>query len=519
MIPPCNNTPPKILVPSLLRPGDSKQATNSARPMSEFIHSQQDKLKKRGKPRGQPLSASPPLWLDGNRYAALTMCGRLVTVENPRPENGNKGPWVRLATQEEICRLMAVNRLIPTVIALYKGDSLEKTPTVTRYKAHFHLGTALQAALARSMEIERAITEQVAREETAQAAQQKPKPPVARRKKSQFKPDGSFIIFHPATKQDGLPPYAIKIPGCPVPEAFEDCRKADRYIAKRRNHIHLPPGCQTARVMARAKVQPVFRKVLTSLPRDPEKLLEMIRREPRIVLPELHMEWQPRFAQGEDGEWDPQPFRNKGTVRHKVRHNLLVELQETSAETARLIEDLEIREIVEPKRSTPQAIRCRKSAAKMRKSSWIYPEIADEVEQLADDLNEQDRLKKIAGETSAVINGAKKVADKAQRSLPQDWNVDMNLNALETSKDWQELSQRSQTASKVDDGHWIRAPIEVRGLNGSRPQGRLVELRIDDLVGLLEQFGMEIEFWLIKDSTDAAPRWALPVRLEQLGSI
>ncbi len=466
-------SPPKILVSALLQPGNTKQATNAARPFSEFIRSQQDKLERRGRPRRRSQN-TPPLWLDEHRYAAWTLSGHLVTIQDPAPGHG--APKVQLASQKEIRQLKAINRLIPTVIALYKGDSLEKTPTVTRYIWHRDLEAALQAALARALAFEETITEQVAREEAAQAVQEEsrpePRPPVKPLKKSRTHPDGNFTIYQPASEEDDLPPYAIKPPGPPTPVAFESTRKADRYIKKRSNRRHLPADCQVARVMERVRVSPVFRKGF-SIPKDPGKLLEMIRKDSRIVKPELHAEWLPRFVQGEDGEWRPQPFQNKGTVRHKNRQRLMAELGETSTGVARAIEESELRK----------------------------------------QIDQDDR----GNSFDAVIQPAIQVADKAQRGLPQDWQEALGLADCGLAPDWRALAKRSHCPPLSEDGHWLRAPAEYEA--HGRVKSHLVELRIDDLVGLLEQFGTIIEFWLIKDSTTAAPRWVLPVRLEQLGSL
>ncbi len=43
-------------------------------------------------------------------------------------------------------------------------------------------------------------------------------------------------------------------------------------------------------------------------------------------------------------------------------------------------------------------------------------------------------------------------------------------------------------------------------------RSRIVELRIDDVAGFLEQFGVQVEFWMIKASTGAGAKWVVPIR-------
>jgi hypothetical protein len=46
----------------------------------------------------------------------------------------------------------------------------------------------------------------------------------------------------------------------------------------------------------------------------------------------------------------------------------------------------------------------------------------------------------------------------------------------------------------------------------------LVELRIDDLAELLEDHGVELEFWMITDDVSGAPRWVLPASASYLAT-
>ncbi len=79
------------------------------------------------------------------------------------------------------------------------------------------------------------------------------------------------------------------------------------------------------------------------------------------------------------------------------------------------------------------------------------------------------------------------------------------------------LRDKAHCPTIEDEGHWIRAPFEVGKPHVDGLRSRLVELRIDDLAGLVEVFGMEMEFWMVKDSVNAGPRWVLPVHTITLG--
>ena len=41
-------------------------------------------------------------------------------------------------------------------------------------------------------------------------------------------------------------------------------------------------------------------------------------------------------------------------------------------------------------------------------------------------------------------------------------------------------------------------------------RSRIVELRIDDLAGLIEEYGAEMEFWLIAETVGGEAGWVLP---------
>ena len=61
-----------------------------------------------------------------------------------------------------------------------------------------------------------------------------------------------------------------------------------------------------------------------------------------------------------------------------------------------------------------------------------------------------------------------------------------------------------------ETGHWIRAPFEFGKPGPDGLRSRIVELRIDDLAALLEDHGLEIEFFMVMDEVGGEPRWVLP---------
>ncbi len=459
--PPHQRQPAKIRVDRLHKSGDPRQASNATQPLSEFISAQLTKLHDRGTRRRRPLSAQPVdhrLWLNEDHYAAWTMDGDLVTIETPKPGFGSSR--VRLATRGELRDLLAVNRLIESVISLYPGDSLE-AGTVSRHIPHHDLQQALQKALDQALCTEAKLAKTTSNDEPLRNTD---KQSMKRLKKSRFRPGGSFIVYRSPSPSSEAPPFAIEQLGCLAPEAFEDRRKAERYIAKHTRRGKLPEGCRVARVLATVKARPVARSGFT-LPREPEALIDLIRKEPRIIQPELHLEWLPRFVQADDGEWRPQQFKNARTVRNGLQTALLDRLRGLTTHASEAIEDLEVRNRL--------------------KIPNPYDNFAANIEEPA------------------------RVAFRAQRRLPRSWQESIGLHDVGLGPDWHELRERSFFQPSTEAGHWLRAPFEFGRPHIDRLRSRLVELRIDDLANLLELFGLELEFWLIKESTTANPRWVL----------
>jgi hypothetical protein len=208
----------------------------------------------------------------------------------------------------------------------------------------------------------------------------------------------------------------------------------------------------------------VFRHGL-SLPWEPEKLIEVVRKEPRVVLPTLHLEWEPRYVQGADGVWGPEKFEKRRTVRNRWNQILLEELGQRSRGMVSLLEENSIRR------------------------------------QLGADDGAHD----------AEFREAIRVARKANRRLPQIWR-DRLGSALESLvPDWLALSEKAQVPLVGEAGHWLRAPFEFKEVGDTRPRRRTVELQIDDLASLIELRGFRWRFLLIKDSVTEEPRWVLPL--------
>lgn len=451
--PPAIRTPPKILLPHHLQPGNPAQATNAARSLSEFIADQLKRVRKRGRPKRHPYSTKPldtRLWFDERHYAAWTTNGELVTIELRRPGYGASP--VRLAAEEEILLLKAANRLIDQMISLYPGDSLA-TGTVFRFIPDFRLELALQAAHARALADETELDHELSEEEA-------PTGTVHPLKKSRFRPLGNFIIYRDSPPAAGQPLFAIDTLGKAVPSAFEDRRQASRYINTRTRRGQLPEGCRAARVLARAMVSTIVRDGFRR-PRSSQKFIEQVRLEPRLVDSELEVVWLPRYKQGKDGSWHLEEFKAKRTVRHGVTRRILAALQSCSAQAMRMLEQ----------------------------------------EEIASHINEPRRF-----EESSVLLDLQPAMDRAQRRLPSPWREQLGLDGIPY---WSDLHQNAKTLVEDDQAHWIRAPFEY----GRPLRSRLVELRIDDLAGLLEEHGLEIEFWLISDEIGGEPRWVLPLKL------
>ncbi len=466
---------PKIVIPNLLKQGDAKQATNAARPLSEFIRGQQEKLDQR--PRGRrrrPLSAPSidnRLWPTEHSYAAWTICGQLVTIEDPQPGQGS--PKVRLAEREEIRQLLAVNRLISTVIALYQGDDFSEGG-VTRYMLHNDLGKALGAALGSALEFEASISLEHG-EVPEQRPRSVPKKGFKPLKKSRFHPLGNFIIYQEPSSEDNLPDYAIKLFLLPVPKAFETKRQAERYIHKHVRHGNLPEACKIARVLRRALVTPIMRRGFKR-PRDPEHFLEMVRRDPRVIQSELKVEWLPRCRQGADGIWRLEEQRNRSTVRHGVRH--------------RLREDL-----------------------------------LSEAERLVNGFKDQE-IRRSLGEGFEEVEGldrAMQLAFRSERVLPMNVKHRLGIADWTLGPEWPELHRRAGESPEGWGGHWIRAPFECGKPHTDGLRSRIVEFPIEDLAELLMRNSRGSEFWLIQEyrpvthtsDKDPMPKIVLPISWEE----
>jgi hypothetical protein len=354
--------------------------------------------------------------------------------------------------------LLAFDILVPTVIALYRGDDLVRGP-VTRFIPHHDLAAAHRAARRRE---EVAAALQVQEPLPAPSTASKPRSASERLKKSRFHPEGNFVLIAPPPPDSGLPEFAVIQPLAPPRRAFETRRQAERTAKQLLRLGHTSIEFTPARVLGAVEVEPVFRKDI-ELPRSRGERLELIRREPRIVLPELRAAWLPRYVQNDDGEWMQQQFRNRRTVRTRHHEKLLAELGEVAEDVAEMIEAAELRE----------------------RLGVRGPDVVPDLE------------------------AASRVALRAQRRLPECWLRDVGLDRETIVPDWRDLA-RQRCARPDEDGHWLRAPVEFGEAHPDGLRSRVVELRIDDLAGLMEVAGWRPVFWLVKGSTVAAPSWVMP---------
>ncbi|MFN9969214.1 MAG: hypothetical protein ACK58T_04880, partial [Phycisphaerae bacterium] len=124
----------RVLVRDLARPGDPLGASRAARSMLDFVKAQLGALDAVCQsPRTRKRAAiDPRLWLDEGHWLAWTICGELVSVEEIEVGSMRGSPEVRRLEAHEVPAVFAMGRLIPTVIALYRGDQLGSRP-VHRY--------------------------------------------------------------------------------------------------------------------------------------------------------------------------------------------------------------------------------------------------------------------------------------------------------------------------------------------------------------------------------------------------
>ncbi|CAE7338842.1 unnamed protein product [Symbiodinium sp. KB8] len=462
--PPTTKRERRTPVRDLRRPGDPLQASRAASSLLEFVERQIAKLNaKEARLRGKRRHPHRRLWLDHSHWLAWTMCGELVVVEELEPGSGRGSPEVRRLELEEYPDVFAADRLVTDVIALYQGDSLDDGP-VWRYMAHHDHRGALTAALARAQAEEARL--QSAAEPAAPATEAAQKPASRTKRpatKTRHDPRGNYILYRRPRPDEGLPDYAAVLQLPPVPAAFPDTRSAKRFIKKMPRLGLDPEGLVIARVMAEVEAQPVFRSGLR-LPRDPEELLELIRKEPRIVLPELNAAWVPRYELHDDGQWRKQVFQVRRTVR----------------------------------------------------TGWhdvILRDLGDHVNEAAP-ISEENQVRRALGEPEFVTDdgAALTLMQKAARRLPTTWLERLEMVPGGLQPPLRVLQAKSYSPPSSEEGHWLRAPYEFRDPDAVRPQRQLVELRIDDIAGLLEFGGLRLRFLLVRGVVGGGVRWMARVR-------
>lgn len=449
----------RVTVGSLLREGDAAAAARAAGSLAEFVARQQGQVVTLGRrERGgstKRRAADLRLWLDDGHWLAWTICGELVSVEEIEPGSTRGSPEVRRLRPDELPDVFAANRLIPTVIALYRGDSLDRG-AVWRYIAHHDLKRAIGAALARAQAEEQRLAAAAMRVvEAPRAQQQRERSPRAT--KTRHHPLGNFIVYRRPRPDEGLPDYAAVLELPPVPDAFPDRRSASRFVAKMPRLGLDPVGLIVARVIGSVEVKPVWWAGI-QVPREPDEIVDLIRREPRVVLPELNAAWLPRYEQDEDGLWQLEKVLKRGTVRHRHKQILLQRVTGEGRRFAAAIQENDIRRCV--------------------------------------------------GAEETCVDVPLHLVHQAERRLPEAWLGQLGMERESLGPDWQRLASVGPVA---DEGHWLRAPCEHGRAHVDGQRRRIVELRISDLAGLLEVAGMRPRFLLVKESTREAPRWALSV--------
>jgi hypothetical protein len=451
----------RVTLASLRRDGDAAAAGRAGGTLPQFVAHQRDLFRTRPRARADGAKGrcgiDSRLWLDDGHWLAWTICGELVSVEEIEPGSMRGSPEVRRLDVDELPAVFAAGRLIPTVIALYRGDQLARGP-VRRYIAHHDLGRALEAALAR------ARTDELLRlAETAPIASPVPAAATtlraARTQKTRHHPLGNFIVYRAPRAGEDLPSYAAVLELPPVPEAFPDRRGAIRFLARMPRLGLDQADLEIARVLRSVEVQPVWRPGI-QVPRDPKAIVELIRREPRVVLPDLKATWLPRYVQVGDGTWELKRAQKRGTVRGRLNEILLHRVSREGRRFAAMLQE--------------NAIRRRAGFEEMPLESSF---------------------------TTAL-----RLVHRAERRLPESWFDQLGTPRESLSPDWSRFAKAAEVA---EAGHWLRAPCEHGRAHSDGQRRRIVELHIDDLAALLEVAGMRPRFLLVKRSTASAPKWML----------
>ena len=135
--------------------------------------------------------------------------------------------------------------------------------------------------------------------------------------------------------------------------------------------------------------------------------------------------------------------------------------------------------------------------------------VAEEGRRVAGALEENSIRSRIGSDELPLdqrLLSASRVAQKAERRLPSAWLDQLGMQRESRGPDGSTLAA---AAPVVDVGHWLRAPCEHGQPHSDGQRRRIVELRIDDLAGLMELAGLRPRFLLVKGSIKAAPHWAL----------
>jgi hypothetical protein len=187
-------------------------------------------------------------------------------------------------------------------------------------------------------------------------------------------------------------------------------------------------------------------------------------------------------------------------------NSALEDLRGASKEGARRVEEHQIQQAIQPL-TPPEDEPIDLALAQLHGVPWFDTAALKELRQ--EDLANLQLIK--AGKLlEEQLHPLTKIAQRAERRLPAPWKNGVGLNDP-FGPCWPVLHEKAGTPVEHEAGHFIRAPQEFGKPAADGLRSRMVELRIDDLAGLLEVCGGAIEFWMITDEVGGEPRWVLPM--------
>jgi hypothetical protein len=189
-----------------------------------------------------------------------------------------------------------------------------------------------------------------------------------------------------------------------------------------------------------------------------------------------------------------------------VTLDALEDLRGASKEGAKRVEEHQIQQAIQPLQP-PEDESIDLALAQLHGVPWFDTAALKELRQ--EDLANLQLIK--AGKhLEEQLHPLTKIAQRAERRLPEPWKNGVGLNDP-FGPCWPVLHEKAGTPVEHEAGHFIRAPQEFGKPAADGLRSRMVELRIDDLAGLLAECGGVIEFWMINDEVGGEPRWVLPM--------